>query len=284
MQLAGQPETRVKFGSAFALPAETMKLAVISDIHGNLVTLEAVLSDIRRKRADSIVCLGDVVATGPRPVECLETVKELSCPVIMGNTDERFIHGGKGFGRAGGKEVHMLEKMFEWTSSRLSASHLKFIGTFRPALSIDMPGGVSLLCYHGSPRSNRELITSSTSEEKMNEIFSGENNHHFYAGGHSHAQMLRTLGRSVVFNPGSVGLPFVKLPDGRAVNVPRGEYAMVEADQKGVRIEFCRVNVELKKIVDDGLSSGLPYSDVWASDWEGSDGFTKTAKKTNNGM
>ena len=261
-----------------------MKLAVISDIHGNLVTLEAVLADMRGRGIDSIVCLGDVIATGPRPVECLETVKGLACPVVLGNTDERFISGGKGFGKAGGKEVHMLEKMFEWTSSKLSSSHLKFMETFKPTLSIDLPGGSSLLCYHGSPRSNRELITSSTSEEKMHEIFSGEENHQLYAGGHSHAQMLRTHGSSVIFNPGSVGLPFVKLSDGRAVNIPRGEYAIVEADTNGVRIEFCRVNVDVKKIMDDGLSSGLPYSDVWASDWGAPEGITKTDKKTNNWM
>ncbi len=244
-----------------------MKVAIISDIHGNLVSLDAVLSDIRRKEVDSIVCLGDVIATGPRPLECLSRIRDLSCPVVMGNTDQRFLSGEKGFGRNGGKEAHMLEKMHDWTASKLTNSDLDFIRTFRPTVSVKLPGDVSLLCFHGSPRSNRELITSATTEEKMNEMFSESGEHHIYAGGHSHVQMLRRLGTSVVINPGSVGLPVAVLPGGRAVNVPSGQYAVVEADENGMRIEMCRVNVDIESVVKDGLASDLPYADAWAADW-----------------
>lgn len=245
-----------------------MEIALISDIHGNLVSLDAVLRDISRRGIESVVCLGDVAATGPRPVECIERIRGLSCPVVMGNTDERFLRGGKARGKAGGKEVHMLEKMDEWTSAQLTREHLAFLSSFRSTVAIDLGLGRSMLCFHGSPHSNTDLLTASSDEEKFARLFPRPLEHVLYAGGHTHAQMYRRLGHASLINPGSVGLPFVTLDDGRAVNVPRGEYAVVEADEGGVRVSFHAVSVEIDKITSDALSSGMPYSDVWAADWQ----------------
>jgi len=65
-----------------------MRVAVISDIHGNLVALKAAVSDIETRKVSRIVCLGDVVATGPQPTEVIEFLQRLACPYVMGNTDE----------------------------------------------------------------------------------------------------------------------------------------------------------------------------------------------------
>lgn len=65
-----------------------MRLALLSDIHGNAFALEAVLNDLYRRRIDHIICLGDVLPFGPQPLECLNRVRELNCPVVMGNADE----------------------------------------------------------------------------------------------------------------------------------------------------------------------------------------------------
>lgn len=64
-----------------------MRIAVISDIHGNLVALETVLADIRSRGADQVVCLGDVVGYGPRPKECLHAVRETCTAIVRGNHD-----------------------------------------------------------------------------------------------------------------------------------------------------------------------------------------------------
>jgi predicted phosphodiesterase len=64
------------------------RVALISDIHGNAVALEAVLADIARRRVDEIVCLGDVAAGGPQPREALERLRTLGCAVVRGNADE----------------------------------------------------------------------------------------------------------------------------------------------------------------------------------------------------
>jgi predicted phosphodiesterase len=64
-----------------------MRIALIADIHGNVVALDEVLAELEEKAVDQIVCLGDVAAGGPRPVETLERLRELDCPVVMGNAD-----------------------------------------------------------------------------------------------------------------------------------------------------------------------------------------------------
>jgi predicted phosphodiesterase len=69
------------------------KLAIISDIHGNLLALEAVLRDIERARADAVLCLGDVVGYGPEPAECLELVRRACRVVIRGNHEDALLEG-----------------------------------------------------------------------------------------------------------------------------------------------------------------------------------------------
>ena len=65
-----------------------MRVALISDIHGNALALELVLADIRREAVDLTVCLGDVATLGPKPRECLEMVRSEGIRSIMGNHDE----------------------------------------------------------------------------------------------------------------------------------------------------------------------------------------------------
>src|SRR5579875_2738418 len=65
-----------------------MKIAIVSDIHGNLTALEAVIADIERIQPDLVVHGGDLAASGPRPAECLDRIRELGWPGVLGNTDE----------------------------------------------------------------------------------------------------------------------------------------------------------------------------------------------------
>ncbi len=64
-----------------------MRLALISDIHGNNVALEAVLTAISTQNITQVICLGDVASTGPQPCEVIKRLREIGCPVVMGNMD-----------------------------------------------------------------------------------------------------------------------------------------------------------------------------------------------------
>ena len=68
-----------------------MRIGLISDIHGNLIALESVLSELKREQVDSMICLGDVAALGPQPHEVIERLRKLNCPVVMGNTDDWYL-------------------------------------------------------------------------------------------------------------------------------------------------------------------------------------------------
>lgn len=65
-----------------------MKYAILADIHANLEALQAVLADTREQQCTHYVCLGDVVGYGPNPNECLQIIRDLDCPTVMGNHDE----------------------------------------------------------------------------------------------------------------------------------------------------------------------------------------------------
>lgn len=73
-----------------------MRIAVIADLHGNLVALEAVLAALADERTDGIVCLGDVAATGPQPRETVERLRAVGCPVVMGNADAWLLDPSRG--------------------------------------------------------------------------------------------------------------------------------------------------------------------------------------------
>jgi len=70
-----------------------MQLAVISDIHGNCFALDEVLVDIRRQGIERIVCLGDAIQGGVQPAETVERLREVGCPIVMGNADAWLLTG-----------------------------------------------------------------------------------------------------------------------------------------------------------------------------------------------
>lgn len=70
-----------------------MRLAVFSDIHGNCLALDAVLADLRQHPPDAYLCLGDAIQGGPQPAETVTRLRELACPVVMGNADAYLLSG-----------------------------------------------------------------------------------------------------------------------------------------------------------------------------------------------
>jgi hypothetical protein len=78
-----------------------VKRAIISDVHGNLEALQAVLEDIDREQVDAIVCLGDIVGYGPNPCECVKLVRDRCGLVILGNHDQGALFDPDGFNSAG---------------------------------------------------------------------------------------------------------------------------------------------------------------------------------------
>src|SRR5512141_391937 len=129
-----------------------MRIALISDIHANFVALETVLADIEREHIDQIVCLGDVTADGPQPVETIRRIKELGCPVVRGNTDEWFFVP-QTYDPTSEKERKLMA-LLEWAMQKFSPDDIAFMRTFLPRVQVALDDGNMLLCFHGSPESN----------------------------------------------------------------------------------------------------------------------------------
>ena len=91
-----------------------MRLAILSDIHGNLEALEAVLADARERRCTEFVCLGDVVGYNANPRECVERIRALECPVVKGNHDEEAT-----LSTSAEHFNELAERAIEWTRDSL---------------------------------------------------------------------------------------------------------------------------------------------------------------------
>lgn len=240
-----------------------MRVAVLSDLHGNPFALDAVLADLPAG-TDELVCLGDV-AIGPFPSEAIWRLRELGCPVAMGNWDAWILDGVPALG---GEVGPRLSAQGEWCASRLEREERDFIRGFRRTLELDLDGMHGLF-FHGSPRSFTELLLPDVSRAELDRALGGVNADLFVAG-HTHLQMLRRRPDSLYANVGSVGLPFSEGPSGGSLRVsPWAEYAVATVDERGLTLEFRRVPYDVDEMLAAARSSGMPHATWWASCWSG---------------
>lgn len=241
-----------------------MKIAIISDIHGNLTALDAVLDELTKEAPDQIICLGDVVVTGPQPRAALARVRELGCPVVMGNTDE-WILAPTPFAIKDESD-QILYDVELWGANQLSEDDKAFIRTFQATIAVELGSGRSLLCFHGSPGSNTGVIEATTPDEEL----AGKLNGYaadVFAGGHTHTPLLRRFRDSLILNPGSVGLPFVTAADGQRRNPAWAEYALLARENGRFAVTLHRVPYRLETLRAAVAVSGMPHAAAYLADW-----------------
>jgi len=245
-----------------------MRLAVVSDIHGNLTALSAVLSDVdRRGGVDRVFCLGDVAQHGPQPKEVIEFLRDSKWPCVMGNTDEEIARGVREPPSSEDPvESERTSRLDSWTRQQVSGPARDFISTFRPTIEFEDGEERRFLFYHGSPRSNVERIYPSIADDELGKCLAG-NEAALFAGGHTHAPMYRRLGRSAVLNPGSVGRPFETAVSGELSHPARAEYAVVSAEPNSWDVELLAVSYPLEDLRKSVIKSGMPDPEWWLSYW-----------------
>ena len=245
------------------------RIGIFSDMHGNAVAFEAVLAALRAEGVERFVCLGDVAATGPQPREVVQRLRDLNCPVVMGNTDDHVLAPPET--ESGDEDVIRLRAIDRWSAAQLSADERAFVASFAPTVALPLANGGSLLCYHGSPRSYNETILPTTPREELDEAL-GEFSATVFAGGHTHQQMLRRHRTALVVNPGSVGLPMDRVPPGPGTrNPPWAEFATLTCRADGdLRVELRRVRFDVAALLAVARASGMPHAEWYASDWDAS--------------
>jgi putative phosphoesterase len=238
---------------------------LISDIHGNLLAFEAVLAELRREQVDGIVCLGDV-AIGPQPCETLDRLVDLGCPVVMGNWDLAMLDG---MPQAHSEIDTMLVEIGAFWAGSLRPHDREFMRTFVPTLTLELDAGISMHCFHGSPRSPDDFIFATTPDEELAMLL-GTAKAQVLAGGHSHVQLFRRLAGSVLVNPGSVGLAFWSWWPHRVTIAPWAEYGLVEWAQGRLRVDLRRTAFDVEAFKRLCLESGMPHAEWWVGSWKDS--------------
>ncbi|HEY8601218.1 MAG TPA: metallophosphoesterase family protein [Thermomicrobiales bacterium] len=246
-----------------------MKIGLIADIHGNLLALDAVLAALAPERLDRLICLGDVAALGPRPVETLTRLRDLACPVILGNTDAWLLATPPDDPNAGSSPP--VAALTRWCRDRLSVADLEYLGTFPPTLTMPLDGGHTLLCCHGSPRSYDDVIAATTPDDALDACLDGHRPT-ILVGGHTHIQLVRRHGQMPIINVGSVGLPGVG-PGTSDLPVNRGvtwaEYGILDVTGDRLGIDLRRLPLDLPRMLADARASGMPEYDWWRGLWGG---------------
>ena len=243
-----------------------MRIAVISDIHGNLVALDAVLQDLEQDTYDEIICLGDLALRGPQPRECLERIEELRCPVVMGNTDEWLLPGRSALeSRVYTGPVVDIQM---WCVDQIDRRHQAFVGRFQPKIDIVSNASMSVCFFHGSPRDNTENMFATTAQAELEAMIEGSEAT-VLIGGHTHVQMVRRISGRTIVNVGSVGLPFLwrKAPEESSPEDLRvgqcAEYGVVELRDGRFSVDLRRVPIDGSRLRDVTLRSGMPHSEWW---------------------
>ena len=239
-----------------------MRIAVISDMHGNDLAFEAVEEDIKREKVDRIVCLGDAIQGGPQPAEVVQRLRRINCPVVMGNADAWLISGEETADE--GIPPERLKKMGDirlWSLSKLTEDDIDFIAKFQPTVTIKLEDGVDLLCFHGSPASFDDVILPAAPEEEFQKLL-GRYVGQVLTGGHTHAQQLRRLGDLFFFNPGSVGFAYShNQPDDEFHADPWAEYAILTTGNGQVSVEFRRIPFEPQELIRIHRESGRHFAE-----------------------
>jgi putative phosphoesterase len=223
-----------------------MRLALISDIHGNRVALDAVIADAESQGVDSFWALGDLAAIGPEPVAVLERLVELpGFRAVRGNTD-RYIVTGEGphptldHALAEPDLIHLFAKVtasFTWTRGFVTGSGwFDWLAELPVETRLELPDGSGLLGVHAEPGSDEgEGVHPGRGDADLAALVS-ECGSDIVCTGHTHEPVLREVAGVRVVNLGCVSNPVA--PDLRA------SYVILDATLSGTRIHHRRVTYD----------------------------------------
>lgn len=173
-----------------------MRVAAISDIHGNLPALEAVLADIDAEDVDEIVVAGDT-AHGPWPAEVVDLLAERGARCVRGNADREVIERSDRYG-----------PLAPWSAERMGDRRLAIAASWPLTSELDVDGIGRVLLCHSTPDSDDPIYTRITPEDELQALFVGVDAQVVLCG-HTHIQYDRALASGLrIVNPGSVGMPY----------------------------------------------------------------------------
>jgi len=218
-----------------------MKIAVISDIHGNMEALEAVLNDIKEQGCEKIFVLGDYAMAGPEPAQTvkyfMEMYKDSKYTMIQGNTDLMIADYNDDLYNMLKDKAPIMAEALKNDVEILDTTQKSFLKNLPAQQEVEVEG-VKFLLTHGSPRRNNEDILPNIPVEEVEKMIDGVDADVVLCG-HTHIPCgFQTSNKKTVVNDGSVGRPFTPEPKScyLTINVTNGkcvyEHHFVEYDKE----------------------------------------------------
>jgi len=224
-----------------------MRLAFISDIHGNALALEAVLESMKQKEVDKVLILGDLCFRGPEPKRSLDLVRTMGAEVIKGNADEWIVRGVQE-GEVPEESLRMMKAEREWTYARLDDDSVAYLKNLPTELNLTY-GNIKIHAFHATPTSLFEVVQPFAADDHIVEkLFHQDADLSIYA--HIHKPYMRSIEGKTVMNIGSVGLPF----DG----LHKPSYGLVDIAGDDFTTSIVRVDYDVAKVIDQFTQSDYP--------------------------
>ena len=241
-----------------------MRIALISDIHGNDAAFQAVIRDLAAAEVDRTIFLGDAATLGPQPTRVIARLRNLNCDCIMGNHDEFLIDAEliKSY-----TSVKPVVDAVHWCREQIGDDDVAFIKTFKHELELQLSPAVKMLLVHGTPRSYYEELLATTPADEVDAMLDNREAA-IIAGGHTHLQMLRQHHGMLLVNPGSAGMPFRDFAEGREpIVLPHAEYAIIEVIGENVRVDLRRVTYDTQVVYRVMEQSTHPMRSMLMAAW-----------------
>ncbi len=222
-----------------------MRIAILSDLHGNLAGLDACLNDLAQQGgADATVAAGDLCVDGPKPKKVLQRLIDAGIACVRGNTDREL------FERSDEKMTAMDHSQLEWTRKQLGDKLLAWLGELPFSLRFG-DAGSELLVVHANPTNDHEHLWPDA-DDAMLERLVGSETAAAIAFGHLHLPYARVWHGKLLVNVASAGLP----KDGDA----RASYAILTQRSGGWEARHRRVEFDVKKVATQIADCGIPGS------------------------
>ena len=221
-----------------------MRIAIVSDIHGNRTAFEAVLADLRQIAPDLILHGGDLAHGGASPAYIVDRIRDLGWEGVLGNTDEMLPmpEALTEFARQTPKLQSLcaaIEEMAAVTREWLGPDRLAWLGSL-PRIQILDP----LALVHASPESTWRAPMPEASDAELESVY-GPLRQPICVYGHIHRPYIRSVSGMIVVNTGSVGLPY----DGDR----RASYLLLDDSGPSIRRVEYDLDQEIKALSDCGL-------------------------------
>lgn len=226
-----------------------MKIAVLSDVHGNVPAMEEVIDDLLAWQPDQVVINGDLVNRGPYSDSVLTLMQEKfpAAVFLKGNHEAFVLYAAEHPVTVDDPKYH-LRQFAQWSARQLGETNLSLINEWRDHYDVVDPNGQkSLHITHGSRLGNRDGISLKTLDEALPEKL-GDRKELFVVS-HTHKAMLRQFEDTLILNTGSVGQPLD--------NDERSAYGRMEFTEQGWQVEIRRVAYDKARAEKDFIESGF---------------------------